>query len=89
MGLRAQVLCSPLIQSHNSITDHLLIYVAMLNRRVPFDAAEPLTLPTSGRHTAQGTDSLGRRGACAYCFPLLAFANAPHSTCTLFSIGNN
>ena len=27
----------------------------MLNRHVPFDAAEPLTLPTFGRHTAQGT----------------------------------
>ena len=54
-GSRAQVTCSPLVQSFTSITDHLLRYVAMLNYHVPFDAAKRLILPTSGRHTAQGT----------------------------------
>ena len=39
----------------------------MLNRRVPFDAAEPLTLPTL-EGTPPKAQCLGRRGACASFF---------------------
>ena len=55
LGLRAQVLRSPLVQSVNSITDHLLLHAVSPNRHVPFDAVELRSPPLLGGHITQGT----------------------------------
>ena len=86
MGLRVQVMQNPLVQSLNSITDHLLVNVAMLNCHVPFDVAEPLNPSQPREGTSPKARCLGRCGACSW---IPTFGLKPSAVCHkyLISIG--